>query len=150
MNGKILLSLALALSLALTAAQTSAQSSPLSGVSLPPDMALALANEKPLTQADIDLYRKVLPKTGLVAHDPAAVARLYQEAGLSEVRFNYVVSKIGLGMSLAAGATPHQLELEKTPEVLRPTSAEIDLVKKNISGLQRASREMIANMQKAQ
>lgn len=150
MYRKIFLTLTLALTLALMSTLALAQAPPMANVELPPEMAAALAKEKALTQADIDAYIKVLPKTSAVAQDPAAVAKLYQEAGLNETRLTYVASKIGLGMALAAGATPEQINLNQMPEVLRPTDAEVALVKKNIQNLQNATMEMLTNMQKAQ
>lgn len=147
MYRKILLTLALALGLGLTPALALAQM-PIG--TLPPEMAEALAKEKPLAQADIDVYLKILPQMGSVMQDAAAVVKLYEGAGLGEVRFNYIAAKVGLGMALAAGATPQQLNLDQMPEVLRPTDAEVALVKKNQTELQKASREMTTKMQSAQ
>lgn len=146
MYRKILLTLALALSLALASTLALAQMSPM-GAALPQEMASALEKEKPLSQADIDAYVKLLPKMGVAATDPAALAKLYEGAGLSEVRFTYISSKVGLGMALAAGATADQLNLNQMPEVLRPTDEEVALVKKNLSELQKAAMEMATSMQ---
>lgn len=148
MYKKILLTLTLALGLALTSALALAQM-PLTGSVVPQEMLQAWADEKPLTQADIDAYIKLLPSTGAVASDTAAVAKLYEGAGFSEARFGFVASKIGLSMGLAAGATAQQLGLDQVPAVLRPSEADIELVKKNADNLQKATMEMIANMQGA-
>jgi|GEM_PF-2177710 len=145
---KVVLTWALALGLALTPVLALAQA-PAAGT-LPPEVAAALAKEKPLTQADIDAYLKILPQLGAVAQDNSAVAKLYQDAGFTELRFNYAVGKIGLGMALAAGATNEQMGMEQIPEVLRPSDAEVALVKKNIDKLQAAAMEMAISMQNAQ
>lgn len=149
MYRKILLTLALAFTLALSSTLALAQAPP-TAAALPADIAAAMEKEKPLAQADIDAYLKILPKMGAVAQDPAAVAKLYEGAGLSEVRFSYISAKVGLGMALAAGATAQQLNMEQMPEVLRPTDEEVALVKKNLSALQKAAMEMATSMQKAQ
>lgn len=145
---KIVLTWAVALGLALTPALAQAQTEPAG--TLPPEVAASLAKEKPLAQADIDAYLKVLPKMGDVAKDPSAVAKLYEDAGFTEIRFSYVAGKIGLGMALASGATPEQMNMDQIPEVLRPSDAEVELVKKNLDKLQAAAMEMATSMQKAQ
>lgn len=144
---KIMITLALTLGLALSSTMAVAQM-PMG--EMPPDMIAALGKESPLTQADIDAYLKVLPKMGAAMNSAEAMAALSTEAGFSDVRFSYVGSKVGFAMSLAAGATAQQMDMSQIPQVLRPTEAEIELVKKNIEPLQKASMEMLTNMQQAQ
>jgi len=147
MYRKILLTLTLALGLALTSTLASAQ---MPMAEMPADMVAALEKEKPLTQADIDAYLKVLPKMGSVMNNPDGMGSLAKEAGFSDVRFSYVSGRVGFAMSQAAGATAQQMDLSQVPQALRPTDAEIELVKKNLDALQKASMEMFTNMQKAQ
>lgn len=145
---KTFLTAALILGLAFSSSMALAQVAPMGA--LPPEMVTALEKEKPLAQADIDAYLKVLPKMGQVAADPTAAAKLYQDAGMTEIRFSYVAAKVGLGMALASGATPQQLNLDQMPAVLKPSDAEVELVKKNLDKLQKAAMEMATSVQKAQ
>ncbi|MDR0882489.1 MAG: hypothetical protein LBP55_08100 [Candidatus Adiutrix sp.] len=146
MTRKTLLTLALLLALALCPSPAPAQS-PLAGA-IPPELEAALKKEPPLTQTDIDAYLKILPQLGSVLSDPAAIAKLSESAGLTDVRFNYITAKIGVSQALAQGATAEQIGLSNFPEVLRPSETEITLVKTNIPKLMEAAMAMTANMPK--
>ncbi len=145
---KALLAMVMVMGLVLSASLAIAQA-PAAGT-IPPEALAALQKEKPLAQADVDSYVKIMPQMAKVMSDPAAIAKLYEGAGLSEVRFSLISAKIGLGMALASGATAEQINLNQIPEVLRPSATEIDLVKKNLDKLQKAAMEMAAAMQQQQ
>ena len=141
---KLLLVFTLALSLtSLPAASAFAQAP---GQQIPPEMAAALEKEGPLTQADVDVYLQFLPQMNKMMADPASVTDFYSKAGLSEVRFSYLVTKIGLGLALVNGATAEQLSMDQLPKVLHPSEAELDLVRKNNDALQKAAMEMAGGL----
>jgi len=141
---KIVATLALGLMLALTAFPALAQVPGAS--SIPPEVLQALKDEKPLSQADIDAYIKIMPEMPKTMSDPAALVKAYEAAGLSEVRFSYIVSKISLGQAMLMGATAEQLNLNQLPEALRPTEAETALIKNNMDALNKAAMEMTQAM----
>lgn len=134
---KYLLSLSLGLVLALAPAVSFAQ-----------EMDAALAQEPPLTQADVDGYIKILPKFPAAAGDPAAVVKLKKETGWTETHFIYVTKKMGLAYALAMGMSAEELEMDKIPQALRPSKVEVTLVKKNLPALQKAAADADANLQR--
>ena len=113
---------------------------------IPPEVLAALAKEPPISQADLDAYLKALPQMLKAMTDEAAAAEMLKTAGMTDMRFSYVAAKINLAMNLAAGATPEQLGMSQIPDVIKPTQAEQDLVKKNLPALQKGVEEMTKAM----
>ena len=146
MTRKTVFALTLLLALALCSSLALAQLPPAGAI--PPEVEAAMKKEPPLAQADIDAYLKIMPQLGPVVSDPAAIAKLYEGAGLTEIRFGYLSTKIGLGLALAQGATAEQLGIANLPAVLKPSEAEIALVKTNAAKLMEASMAMAATLQK--
>ena len=141
---KTLLILTLALSLtSMAAVSASAQ---MSGQQIPPEVAAALEKETPLTQADVDVYLQFLPQMNEMMANPAGITDFYTKAGWSEVRFSYVMTKVGLGLALVNGATAQQLEMDQLPKVLHPSEAELELIRKNNDALQKAAMEMAGSL----
>ncbi|UQZ89033.1 hypothetical protein C4J81_07400 [Deltaproteobacteria bacterium Smac51] len=116
------------------------------GASIPPEVLDALKSEPPLSQADVDAYLKIMPDMPKAMSDPSALVKAYEAAGLSEVRFSYIVSKIALAQAMNMGATAEQLNINQLPDVLRPTDADKELVKKNMDALNKAAMEMTQAM----
>ena len=142
---KTMLILTLALSLTTLGAALAQAQTP-GGAAIPPEMLEALAKEKPMAQADIDGYIKAMPVMVKAMTDQNAAAEMFKAAGMTEVRFSYVAAKVGLGMALASGATPEQMQMDQIPEIIRPSKADIDLVKKNMDALQKAAADMAKAM----
>lgn len=142
-----LLALVLTLALAVMAAPALAQA-PAGGMTVPPEIAAALAKEKPLSQADIDVYLKKMPEAPKYMKSQEEMAKFAKSTGLSESRYFFVFSKIPLAMSLAAGMPADAMGINQLPEILRPTEADIALVKKNAEPLQKVMMELAEAMQK--
>lgn len=145
---KTLLTLSMALVLAFVATSSFAQM-PGAG-QIPPEMVEAFAKEKPLTQADVDAYIKMMPELAKAGGNPEAATKVYKDAGLSEIRFSYIMTKVSLGMSLGMGMTAEQLGLGDMPEAILPNKEEIELVKKNQEKVQAALMQMGQAMQQKQ
>lgn len=144
MTVKSLLSLSLGLVLALAPAVSFAQAP---AATFTPEAEAALAKEPPLTQADVDGYIKLLPKITAAAANPAAAAELYKEVGWTEIHFSYVMAKLGFAQALAMGMPAEALQMDKIPQALRPSEAEVTLVKNNLPALQKAAADAAAKFQ---
>ncbi len=135
----ILPALALALALALAAAPALAQAP---GGGIPPEMQKALEAEKPLTQADIETFARILPAFNEAGRQsPEAALKVATDAGLSEPRMILMVTKVSFGLML--GDQPGvdvdaELDAQGIPKVLRPTAKDLALVKKNRAILEKA------------
>lgn len=104
------------------------------------EMLAAFEKEGPLTQKDIDGYLKLIPKAQDAAADPAKAAALYKEAGFTEVRGNYVGTKMGIAMMMIDMGDNANAVLDENqiPKILRPTTDEVALVKKNLEAIKDA------------
>ncbi len=142
-----LLALVLTLALAVVAAPLLAQA-PAGGMMVPPEIADALAKEKPLTQADIDIYLKKMPEAPNYTQSPDALADFAKSTGLSESRYFFVFTKIPLALARAAGMPAEAMGIDQLPAVLHPTEADIALVKKNSEALQKVMMDLAAAMEK--
>lgn len=144
---------ALAMTLMLTIMTAGAASAQmLGGVGQVPEAALAeMQKEGPLTQADVDIYIKLLPTMGQAMTGGAdGLKSIHEASGLSEVRLSMVMTKVALSQALASGLTMEQLNAQQIPDVMKPTDAEVELVKKNMDKLNKATMELQSNMQKQQ
>lgn len=130
---KIVVSLTLALVLALGASASFAQMT--DPGQLPPEAIKEMEKEGPLTQADIDAYMKIFPQMATGVSSAEEFEKVVADSGLSQMRLGLVMAKVGLGQALAMGATTEQLNLSSVPEVMRPTDAEVELVKNNMDKL---------------
>lgn len=93
----------------------------------------AMANEPPLTQADIDAFLKMAPQAEAVMSDPAATVKLYQDNNMTPQRFGVVGGKISVGVLLSQGVTREQLaSFGQFPEYMVPNDDEVALIGKNI------------------
>lgn len=120
-------------------AAVSAQAqAPVNLETLSPELAAVLAREVPLTQADIEVYMKFLPRVPQAAGNENSMTLLFQSTGLTESRFLYVFGKIPIAFDLASGSSAQDLKLDQVPPALRPTPDETALVKKNIEPLRKA------------
>ena len=101
------------------------------------------ANERPLTQADIDGYIHLTPRLlGQAAQDPVIAAGLLNEAGLSRRRAVYVGAKIAVAQAMVTGALdPGQLSEKGVPLYLQPSADELSLIQKNLTSLTQAQAE---------
>ena len=129
---------ALALIVMLTAVPALAQSE--AADDLTPEIIAALKKEPPLSQADIDTFIRIMPEMSKVAEkDPAEAVKIYEKAGLTENRFGLIFSKVTLGMFVAGGIPKEALVSgQDVPEVLVPSDAEVELIKKNMAALEKA------------
>jgi len=141
---KMMLILTAALSLAAFSAPAFAQAPG----QVPAEMIEAFKKQAPLAQKDIDSYIKIMGQMAAVQADPSKAADIYKAEGWDEIRVSYVATKISLAQVLETGATLEQLGMKDVPEVMLPTKAEIELVKKNQGALQKAAMDAAAAMQK--
>ncbi|MDR0882488.1 MAG: hypothetical protein LBP55_08095 [Candidatus Adiutrix sp.] len=91
-----------------------------------------LAKEPPLTQADIDAFIKL---AAAPENDAQAAEKALANSGLSELRMTFVLTKVALGMMIAAGAPSEMILADQVPLVLQPTGPEIELIRKNLDKL---------------
>lgn len=99
----------------------------------------ALAQQPPLSQADLDAFVKMVPEISKVMNDPNAIMKLYQDNGVSPERFALVSSKITIGFMMNQGMTKDQiLATGQVPEVMIPNDAELALIKKSQDALGKA------------
>ena len=108
---------------------------------IPPAVVETLADEPPLSQADVDAYVKIMPELARILSDPQSAEQLAASLNLSQIRFSYVVAKVPLTMALASGADPKALGLDSLPKALHPSDTELRLVKDNIENLLKAADE---------
>lgn len=128
----------LALGLAFMAAPALAQA-PGPGA-IPPEMIAALEAEKPLTQADVETFARILPAfTEAGQKSPEAAMKIVADAGFSEPRMALLFSRVSFALMM--GDEPgldSALEAQGIPKVLRPTADDLALVKKNRAALEKA------------
>lgn len=143
---KTVTALALAMILVLGASSAFAQLPNFGAI--PPEAMKELANEPPMTQADIDIYLKVLPELGKAMQDPSAVEKIQKSSGLSEARLGLVLTKVSLAQAMSLGMTLEQLNAGSLPDAMKPTDADVELVKKNMDKINEAMVQMQQSMQK--
>ena len=98
-----------------------------------------MANEPPLTQADIDTFMKMLPKVEEVGNDPEAIFKLYQDNGVSPQRFAMIGTKMTVGMMMAQGVTREQVAASgQFLDFMIPSDDEIAIVKNNMEAILKA------------
>lgn len=141
---KFVMFLGLAALIALPSVQSASAQPP--AAAFPPQALEMFKKEPPLAQKDIDAYIIVLPKVVDALNDPAAGAEVFADSGFTPIRFSYVSSKIGIGQGLAMGASPDDMQLGDIPEVLRPSEAEISLIKKNLDSLTKVAMDARGKM----
>ena len=99
----------------------------------------AMANEPPLTQADIDTFMKMLPKIEEAGNSPEAIFKLYQDNGVSPQRFAMIGSKMTVGLMMAQGVTREQVVASgQFLEFMIPSDAEVAIVKNNMEAILKA------------
>lgn len=96
---------------------------------IPPQQLELLAKEPPLTQADIDFFISLANAAEEDADD------LLEKSGLSETRISLVLTKISIGMMVAAGAPASMVISDDLPDVFRPSPDEMTLIEKNLDKL---------------
>ena len=108
-------------------------------IGITPEMAAAFAKEPPLTQKDINAFIKFAPEMQL-KDDGTVNTSPITRAGLSEMRGSYVMIKLPFAYAMAAD--PDQgamlMQLTQAPASLKPSTAEINLIKKNFDALSKA------------
>ncbi len=92
----------------------------------------SLAKEPSLTQADIDAFIKL---ANVPENDTKAAEKAVEESGLSETRLTLVLTKISLGMMIAAGAPKDMILTKDVPKVLQPSDTELELIRTNLENL---------------
>lgn len=93
----------------------------------------AMANEPPITQADIDAFLTMAPQADAVMNDPVATVKLYQDNNMTPQRFGVIGGKISIGILLSQGITKEQLaSFGQFPDYMVPNDAEQALIDKNI------------------
>jgi len=146
---KTITALTLALMLTLGATFAFAQMPDFGQIS--PESLKELEKEAAMTQADVDAYIKILPNLGKAMSDPNAMAAMVKESGLSEARLGMVMTKVSLAQALAMGMTMEQLNSSlnagQIPEVMKPTDADVALVKNNMEKINTAMMQMQQSMQ---
>jgi hypothetical protein len=115
----------------------------------PPAVLEAMRKEPPVTAADLDLYIKALPQMPqAIQGGEEGLVTLYENLGLSQMRFTYIMSKIGIAHSLAMGRfTPEEMDKEGIPQFLRPTEAEKAMVDGRMDELNRIVKDMGQSLQ---
>lgn len=137
---KISIALTLAMLLALGANFAQAQMPNVGQI--PPEAIAELAKESPMTQADVDVYIKILPQLAKAATDPSAAANIQKASGLSDIRLGMIMTKISLAQAVNMGMTLDQLNVDQLPEAMRPTEDDIALVKTNMDKINAAMMQM--------
>ena len=101
----------------------------------------AFEKEGPLTQKDIDAYMNIFPKLREAAADRSKTLALLKDAGFTEIRGTYVITKMGATMMVVQSGDQADafLSQNKVPNVLKPSKDEIELVKKSIDKMQKAN-----------
>lgn len=93
----------------------------------------AMANEPPLTQADIDAFLTMAPQVEEVMNDQDAILKLYQDNNMNPQRFGFVGGRISIGILMAQGITREQLEaVGQFPEFMFPNADEVALINQNL------------------
>lgn len=137
---KTVAALALTLILALGATTSFAQFPDASQI--PAEMLAELKKEPPLAQADIDAYLKLMPQLVKGVANEEAFNKLLADAGLSQARFTMATSKISLAQAMAMGVTLDQINAAQLPDEMKPTDADVELVKKNKEKLDAMTMQM--------
>jgi hypothetical protein len=107
---------------------------------IPPEMIAALEAEKPLTQADVETYARILPvftETG--RQSPEAALKIVADAGFTEPRMALLFSRVSFALLMGGDpALDSLLEAQGIPRVLWPTAGDLALVRKNRAALEEA------------
>lgn len=103
----------------------------------------AMANEGPLTQTDIDGYVYLTPRlAGPDGRNPDQAVSILKQSGLTRRRAVYVGAKVAVTQALVSGLmSPAQLEEQKVPPSLRPSTEELQLVTRNLGSLVQAQNQ---------
>lgn len=117
-------------------------------IDLPQEIAAALALEPPLSQADVDIYLKILPELPTIMADPSSLSRIVTAHDLSQTRFSYIMAKVPLTLVLIDGTSPEELGLNTLPSVLHPTESEKAVIAQNREKLHQASNEALKTIGK--
>lgn len=146
---KIVIVLTLALMLTLGATLSFAQMQNFGQIS--PEAIEELKKEPAMTQADVAAYIKILPDLGKAMTDQNVMAAMVKDSGLSEARLGMVMTKVSLAQALTMGMTMEQLNTNlnagQIPEVMKPTDADIALVRNNMEEINAAMLQMQQRMQ---
>ena len=101
-----------------------------------------LAAEPAITQQDIDVFVKNTDKYIQSIKDPTQTERVLSDLGLTEARFVVVSTKLSIGYTILLLNELNQPipedEFNSLPESLRPSDAEMALMKKNQDDIQQA------------
>ena len=103
-------------------------------------MVEAMRNEPPITQADIDIIVKLSPQFDDFEDDMDGMTKLITDSGLTFARFQYVMSKVGMGimMVMMPEHVTRDLIMQSgdVPEFLIPTDADLELIGANMDSIQ--------------
>ncbi len=109
---------------------------------LPPEVEAAWKKEPALTQADIDTYIKVIPDMAEAMKDQSKAPAVVKKSGLTETRFAYVFTKIGIAQALAADINDRS-QLDQLPAIIRPTETELGLINKTLNAISEAQEKAL-------
>lgn len=100
----------------------------------------AMANEPPLSQADIDAFLNMAPKVEEVMNDQEAVLKLYRDNNVTPQRFGLVSTRISVGLLMSAqGLTREQLAASgQFLDFMLPNDEEVALIAKNMDAIMKA------------
>lgn len=125
----------------------SAQAADAGNMGIPQEMLDQFAKEPPFTQADIDAYIKLVPELAKNQANPQAMQEIVEKSSLGANRLGLLGMKLGLGMMIAQVGADNpmvQEQMKQYPEVVRPTPAEVELIKKNLQPLMQAAMSAMA------
>ena len=107
-----------------------------------PDQSI-MSGQLPLTQTDIDGYVYLTPRlAGTAGRHPDQAVEILKQSGLTRRRAVYVGAKVAVTQALVSGLiSPGQLEEQKVPPALRPSTEELQLVTRNLGSLVRAQAQ---------
>lgn len=94
-------------------------------------LAAALAQEAPLTQADIDKFIRYFPELDRAADDDAATQKILRQAQWTKTRMVYVVFKIGYTLTMLEEPESEAFFQSFFPEFM-PLESERALIQHNI------------------
>lgn len=101
-----------------------------------------LAAEPPLAQQDIDTFVSKTDQYVKVINNPDTATEVLKELNMTESRFVVVSTKLSIGYTIILLTDMNQpipqQELDALPASLRPTEAEMDLMKANKDKIQAA------------
>lgn len=101
-----------------------------------------LAAEPPIAQQDIDTFVSKTDQYIKIIRDPATSESVLKELNMTEARFVVVSTKLSIGYTIILltdlNQPVPQQELDALPPSLKPTDAEMELMKKNKDQIQAA------------